>query len=179
MLHLPSLLARVQTSRWLARHDLPKKSAPEDSPVQNPFGPPDYGGHESLSLDLAPYRLNGHESLIGVRLVHQWLAAPMLTTRLLLYRIEGNRLREVFDDTIVDHDYPAKWRIDSGTIGKTTSVVSMRPTTGAFYDLVIRKTSFRCKSNEDGDCQSDQPPANGSRTVTEVWRFNGERFARR
>jgi len=72
----------------------------------NPFDPVMFSGHDELSLDLAPFRLNSKEMLIGLRDTHDWMGDYQ--TILNLYRIEGTNLREVFNSTVIDRNIQTK-----------------------------------------------------------------------
>jgi len=65
-----------------------------------------YTGHDyDVAFDLAPYTLNNNEMLIGVRYQHMWIPANSFSTPLLLYRIEGSRIRKVVEELVVDRDW--------------------------------------------------------------------------
>src|SRR5262249_46961753 len=94
----------------VAKQQPPKHSMPADT--QNAKDDSDaffYTGHDiTVSLDLAPYRLNSKEMLIGFRIEHMWLPARTWDTYLTLYRIEGSNLRPVFDESVIERRYPGE-----------------------------------------------------------------------
>lgn len=157
----------------IAKQQPPKHSSPSDT--QNAQDNEDaviYGGHDiAISLDLAPYRLNSKETLIGLRMEHMWM--QLWGTNLSLYRIEGSKLREVFSDTVVDREYPNQ--PSTGEIIKTVSTVSPIIANSNFYDYRIRKTIPHC-INSDDNCGSKRDKIKQIKTKTELWRFNGEKF---
>ncbi|MBI3653882.1 MAG: hypothetical protein HY231_22860 [Acidobacteria bacterium] len=126
-------------------------------------------------LDLAPYKLNSNETLIGFRVEHMWLPAKTWATYLSLYRIEGDQLREVFGEAVVDREFPGE--SPSGEIIKTVSVLSPIASHSNFYDYEIRKTITHCFDNgDDADCNAKHDKIKSVKTQTEWWRFNGTRF---
>jgi len=133
------------------------------------------GHHVDVELDLAPYRLNEKEILIGIRSTKMWIPAFTYSTDLQLFRIERERIKKVFDDVVIDRDFPLGQ--DPLPIEKTISVLSTLPSNQAFYDLVVNKTTFRCftRKIDTYDCQ-------GGKVVnkkTETFRFNGNEFVKR
>jgi len=138
-------------------------------------------GHDNVSLDLAPYKLNSRETLIGFRLEHIWLPTSDWSTSLSLYRIEGKRLREVFREPVVERMYPADSGGGGRTVEKTTSTISFapakQPANQGFNDLVINKTTIRCTGKEnDADCDSKHEGFRRIGTKTELWQFDGQRY---
>jgi hypothetical protein len=171
----------------VARQDAPASSGSEDAspvsgepPPDDSFGPFLISGHDtSVRLDLAPYRLSGGETLLGIRREHIWLPAQDYSTDLSLYRVEGARLRQVFYERVVGRDF--KGGVYKGSpLLKTTSLVSTRPTGGGeFYDLFIEKTTVRCViPDDDSDCGPPRTPARVVERATEVWSFDGKSFRR-
>ncbi len=140
-------------------------------------------GHDNVALDLAPYRLNDRETLIGFRLEHIWLPTSDWSTSLSLYLIEAGRLKEVFRELVVERVYPTD--PDRGSkagprvVDKTTSTISFvpasHPTRNGFNDLVIRKTTARCL-NKDDDCTPKHDGFRETGTQTELWKFDGLRY---
>lgn len=167
-----SLVAKQSTRPYSAPSREPDRDAPDPSEAIS------YTGHHlSVSLDLAPYRLSSQEMLIGVRLEYMWLPALTYNTTLLLFRIEGQRIRQVFAETVIDREYSDRLPYE-GTIIKTVSTVSSVPTGSQFYDLAINKTIVNCiNRNDDADCGSGDRITRVRRR-RELWRFNGERFIR-
>ncbi len=159
----------------VARQDLPR-SYVSDEPVSEIFGALSYTGHESISLDLAPYRLTDREMLIGVRIEHMWLPAPIYDTNLLLFRVDKRRLRKVFQAVVIDREYPNAHQDGPRVLFKTNSTVSTIRGNEPFYELVVRKATFKCVENDDGDCDSEDALVKQVKTQTEVWRFDGEKF---
>jgi len=160
-----------------ARQDLPQRSSVDDNEgVSDTSGSLSHGGHESIALDLAPYRLTDHEMLFGVRIEHVWLAAPFYQTRLFLFRVQDGRITKVWEEPVVDRDYPNAHKDGSQIILKTTSAVSMIRGNEPFYELVVKKATVKCMENEDGDCDLKGGPVKPFKTQTEVWRFDGEKF---
>lgn len=140
-------------------------------------------GHDNVSFDLAPYKLNNQETLIGFRSEHIWLPTSEWSTSLSLYRIEGERLREVFSEPVVEREYPADSGRSGRTVEKTTSTISMAPGTQSanqtFNDLIINKTTARCfNKDSDEDCNSKHEGFKQIRTQTELWHFDGKRYVR-
>jgi len=134
-----------------------------------------YTGHDyDVTFDLAPYRLNNKELLIGVRYQHMWVPATSFSTTLLLYRIEGNRISKVFEDLVVDRSWqngPARHL----KMEKTTSVLMSVPTKGPFNQLVAVRKTHKCIANRDTyDC------VGGAllKTYRETWQFDGTRFVK-
>ena len=133
-----------------------------------------YTGHDSeVRFDLAPYRLNRKEMLIGVRFEHMWIPAHSFSTTLQLFRIEGTRIRKVFDEFVVDRDWtddPKKPRL---SIDKSISTLTMIRSSGKFNQIVATRKTKRCLAKADEwDC-------NGGRLVKtdrETWKFDGTRF---
>lgn len=141
-------------------------------------------GHDNVSLDLAPYKLNSREMLIGFRLEHIWLPTSDWSTSLWLYRIEGERLSEVFNQPVVERVYSVASDSRRRTVDKTVSTISLVPSSrapnGIFNDLIIDKTTSRCfNKDSDEDCDSRKEGFRKLGTQTELWRFNGQRFAGR
>lgn len=136
-----AVLKRDGTSLSLvARQDLPRHSSIDDSvEVSGVFGSLSYGGHESIAFDLAPYRLADQEMLIGVRIENMWLAAPFWQTRLLLFRVEGRRLRTVFEAPVIDRDYPNAHKNGVQIVLKTTSGFRQLQTAGTITNCLLRK----------------------------------------
>ncbi len=159
----------------VARQDLPR-SYVTDEPVSEIFGTLSYAGHESVSLDLAPYRLSDSEMLIGVRIEQMWLPAPIYDTTLLLFRVEERRLRKVFQTIVIDREYPNAHKDGPQVLLKTNSTLSTIRSGGQFYDLIVKRARFKCMENDVGDCASKSPAVKRVKTQTEVWRFDGERF---
>ena len=140
-----------------------------------------YSGHDDLTLDLAPYKLNGRETLLGVRLEHIWLPASDWSTSLTLYRIVGGHLKEVFRAPVVEREYSDAKGDSVAAIEKTTSTISLLPASqgagGKFNDLVINKTVVRCPNKyRDDDCDSKRAGFKQIKTQTELWRFDGLRY---
>lgn len=162
----------------VARQDLPRQSSIDDSEeVSEAFGPLSYRGHESIALDLAPYRLTDQEMLIGVRIENMWLAAPFWQTRLLLFRVDGKRLRKVFEAPVIDRDYPNAHKDGPQIVLKTTSTISTVANSGRYYELLFKKKTIKCRENNDGDCDSNSASVKPVKTATEVWRFDGKKFS--
>src|SRR6266700_3821894 len=159
----------------VARQDLPH-SYRSDEPVSEVFGTLSYTGHESIALDLAPYRLTNREMLIGVRIEHMWLAAPFYQTRLFLFRVQGGRLRKVCEEPVIDLDYPTAHEEGPQIVLKTTSTLSTIRSGGQFYDLIVKKATFKCMENDEGDCDSKNAAVRQVKAQAEVWRFDGEKF---
>jgi hypothetical protein len=141
-------------------------------------------GHDTVSLDLAPYKLNSRETLIGFRQEHIWLPTSDWWTRLSLYRIEGERLRKVFDEMVVERVYPAATDQGRRTIEKTVSTLSLAataaapPSGGGFNELLVLKSTVTCSDeNSDDDCNSKHERIKVGKTRREVWRFDGRRYA--
>lgn len=162
----------------VARQDLPRHSSIDDSvEVSGVFGSLSYGGHESIAFDLAPYRLTDQEMLIGVRIENMWLAASFWQTRLLLFRVEGRRLRTVFEAPVIDRDYPNARKNGPQIVLRTTSKLSTVANGGQYYELLVKKETIKCRENDDGDCDSNSASVKPVKAATEVWRFDGEKFA--
>jgi hypothetical protein len=153
-------------------------SSESDDPTHEQFAPLTYTGHGDLSLDLAPYKLNERETLLGVRAQEMWIPALTFTTTLQLYRIEGRRLREVFNEPVVDREYPDRNRTGRQAVVKTVSTLSPVPSPGGeFNDLLVSKSVFRCTDrDEDWDCNEKSEAVRLTGSRKELWRFNGERF---
>jgi hypothetical protein len=140
-------------------------------------------GHDNVSLDLAPYKLNSRETLIGFRQEHIWLPTSDWSTRLTLYRIEGERLSEVFSEMVVERAYPAASDHGRRIIDKTVSTISLappaRPAGGGFNEMVVKQSTVECSDeNNDDDCDSKHEDLRPLKTRTEVWRFDGRRYVR-
>lgn len=138
-------------------------------------------GHDNVALDLAPYKLNSRETLIGFRREHIWLPTSDWSTSLALYRIEDGRLREVFSEFVVERNYPAASdhgrRIVDKTVSTISPALSRQPANGGFNELVIKKTTVECfDENNDEDCNSKHEEVRRVGTQTEVWRFDGQRY---
>lgn len=162
----------------VARQDLPRRSSMEDSEeISEAFGPLSYGGHESVTFDLAPYRLTDQEMLIGVRIENMWLATPFWQTRLFLFRVEDRRLRKVLEAPVIDRDYPNAHKGGPQIVLKTTSTLSTVANGGQYYELLVKKNTIKCRENDDGDCGPNSASVKPVRTAKEVWRFDGEKFA--
>ena len=156
----------------------PSSVLPSDGALDDPYGPMLQTGHSGLYLDLAPYKLNARETLIGVRLEHMWIPALAHSTALQLYRIEGQRLREVFSELVVDRDYPDEQRGKGQTVVKTISKLAPVPSSKQYHDLVINKTTFRCSDkNDDWDCDFRDEAVRRIGSQRELWRFDGERYS--
>ena len=158
---------------------VPSSGAPVAYESLNPEELITIGGHDNVSLDLAPYKLNSRETLIGFRLEHIWLPTSDWSTSLSLYRIEGERLREVFHEPVVERRYPAASDHGRRIIDKITSTISLAPSSQRtkFNDLVIKKTTIECfDENSDDDCNSRHEGIRQVGTQTELWRFDGERY---
>lgn len=168
----------------VARQDVPRSSDPRREPEggdeeRDPFAPNFRTGHDfGPRLDLAPYRLSKDEMLIGVRLEHMYIPAATHSTGLELFRVEGRRLRRVFDELVVEREWDApRTRGRASTIDKTTSVLYARPSRGEFNELVVGKTTVRCVDKDrDDDCGTAREPARVTGRRSEVWRFDGEKF---
>lgn len=132
-----------------------------------------YNGHDfDVSLDLAPYRLNHQETLIGVRYQHMWIPANSFSTTLLLYRVEGNRIREVFSDLVVARDW-VNGPAERLKMEKTNSVIISRPSKGPFNEFVAVRKTYQCIADWDTyDCTGGTL----IRTKRETWQFDGTRF---
>lgn len=168
-----SLVARQLT--------LPSSGAPVEYESLNPDEVITITGHDNVSLDLAPYKLNSRETLIGFRLEHIWLPILDWSTSLSLYRIEGERLRQVFREPVVERVYPDDSGGSGRTVEKTISTISLAPasppTNQRFNDLVINKTTIRCfNKDSDEDCNSKHEGFGRIRTQTELWQFDGQRY---
>jgi hypothetical protein len=139
----------------------------------NPFEPSMIGGHSSLTLDLAFYKLNRQEALMGVRDEHSDMGGESVS--LYLYRIDGQRLREVSRMFLVDIRYSS----DHRTVRKASSTLSPIPRSAGFYDFEVNKTIITCiDRNDDSDCDLKRDRIKRVRRQKELWRFNGERFLR-
>jgi len=138
----------------------------------NPFATCMIGGHSSLSLDLASYKLSEKEKLIGVR--DELSDMGGVSVSLNLYRIEGRRLREVL------RNYLVIIRHSSGrVVKKTTSTLTPLPRSSRFYDYHINRTVTTCvDENDDSDCDPKQDRIKQVRKQKELWRFSGKRFQR-
>jgi hypothetical protein len=132
-----------------------------------------YAGHDNeISFDLAPYRLNSEELLIGVRYQHMWIPATSFSTTVILYRVEGSRIRKVFENLVVDRSWtngPAqRFKME-----KTNSILKLIRTKGLYNRLVTVKKTRKCIANLDTyDCTGGTP----IKTISETWEFDGERF---
>jgi hypothetical protein len=140
-------------------------------------------GHDNVSLDLAPYRLNGRETLIGFRQEHMWLPTSDWWTILTLYRIEGERLSEVFSEKVVERVYPAASDRGRRIIDKTVSTISLAPpprtAAAGFNEMAVKKTTVECfDENNDEDCDPKHEDVRPVKTLTEMWRFDGRRYVR-
>jgi hypothetical protein len=166
-----SLVARQLT--------LPSSAAPVDYEALNQDEVITITGHDEVSLDLAPYKLNSRETLIGFRLEHIWLPTSDWSTSLSLYRIEGKRLREVFHEPVVERVYPAASDHGRRIVDKTTSILSFTPASpkGKFNKLIIHKNTVECfNADSDADCTSKHEGFRQVGTQTELWRFDGQRY---
>jgi hypothetical protein len=168
-----SLVARQLT--------LPSSGAPVEYEALDQNEVIGISGHDNVSLDLAPYKLNNRETLIGFRREHIWLPTSDWSTSLSLYRIEGGRLREVFNAPVVERMYPAASDHGRRIVDKTISTISLapssRPTNERFNDLVINKITVECfDENNDDDCNSKHEEVRQVKTQTELWRFDGQRY---
>jgi hypothetical protein len=158
----------------VARQQTPKYSMPADF-FSNHIDAIFYTGHAvSVSLDLAPYKLSSKEMLIGFRIEHMWLPARTWDVYLALYRIEGNNLREVFNEAVVERRYPSEY--PRGEIIKTVSELSPILNGAKFYNYEIRKTITHCLDHDDDDCGSKSDKIKQVKTQTELWQFNQTRF---
>ncbi len=162
---------------------LPSQDAPVEyeSLDENQFI--QYTGHDDVALDLAPYKLDSRETLIGVRLEHMWLPALDWSTSLALYRIEDGRVREVFREPVVERNYQETQGAGAKAVEKTTSTISFpsinQPAGQKFNDLIINKITVRCPIKEtDEDCNSKQEGFRQVKTQFELWRFDGQRYAK-
>jgi len=170
-----SLVARQLT--------VPSSEAPVEYESLNPEELITIGGHDNVSFDLAPYKLNNRETLIGFRLEHIWLPTSDWSTSLSLYRIEGERLREVFHEPVVERMYPAASDHGRRIVDKIISTMSFAParwlTNKRFNDLVINKTTTECfNADNDDDCDSKHEGFRRIKTQTERWQFDGRRYVR-
>lgn len=168
-----SLVARQLT--------LPSSGAPVEYESLNQDEVITITGHDNVSFDLAPYKLNSRETLIGFRSEHIWLPTLDWSTSLSLYRIEGERLREVFHEPVVERGYPAASDHGRRIVDKTISTISFAPasqlTNKRFNDLVINKTTTECfNADGDADCDSRHEGFRRIRTQTELWQFDGQRY---
>jgi hypothetical protein len=141
--------------------------------ISEAFGSLSYGGHESIALDLAPYKLTDQEMLIGVRIENMWLAGPFWETRLFLFRVEDQRLRKVFEAPVIDRDYPNADKNRPQMVLKTTSTLSTVANSGQYYELLVKKKTIKYRENEGGDCDSNIASVKPVKTATEVWRLTG------
>lgn len=136
-----------------------------------------YSGHDDLRLDLAPYKLTSDETLIGIRKEHIWISAMDWSTTLMLYRIEGQSLKQVFEDTVITREYPKG--LDGKEVIKTVATVTPTPSKSAFYDYTIDKAVMRCKdANEDWDCDAKHDRVEQVKANKEIWRFDGKTFSK-
>lgn len=161
----------------VAKQQPPKHSMPSETQDDKDKGDAIlYTGHTlSVSLDLAPYKINRKEILIGFRVEHMWLPAKTWATYLSLYRIEGEALREVFSEAVIDREFPGE--SPNGEIIKLVSTLSPIKTKANFYDYEIRTTTTHClDNNDDSDCGSKRDKIKWVKTQTELWQFNGTRF---
>lgn len=169
-----SLVARQLT--------LPSSRSPVEYESLNPDEVITISGHDNVSFDLAPYRLTSLETMIGFRLEHIWLPSLDWSTSLSLYRIEGERLREVFHEPVVERIYPAASDHGRRIVDKITSTISFSPARLAnkrFNDLVIHKTTTECfNADNDDDCDSKHEGFRRIRTQTELWQFDGHRYVK-
>jgi len=150
----------------------PSSVVGDDETPSNPFESSMIGGHSSLSLDFYPYRLSRKEALIGVR--DELTVMGSDTLSLALYRIEGQRLREVFRTSLVDIRYSS-----GSPIKKSISTLSPLPRSSGFYDYELKRTIITCiDRNDDFDCDLDRDRIEQVRKQKELWRFNGEKFLR-
>jgi hypothetical protein len=159
----------------VAKQTLPAFDS-SDGPALETFGPLSYNGHESIALDLAPYRLTDREMLIGVRTEHMWMPAPIYNTYLQLFRVRHGQLRKVFETLVIDREYPNTHEDGPQPILKTTSMVSTVRSGKQFFDLVVKRATVKCMQHEQDDCDSKGALVKPIRTHTEVWRFDGARF---
>lgn len=143
-----------------------------------------YSGHGDISLDLAPYKINERETLIGVRVEYIWLPTFDWSTSLSLYQIENGGLKKVFNEPVIERRY-ADAEDENGVraVEKTTSVISLSPANPPgiqkFNNLVVNKTLVRCTNKFiDEDCNAKRPGFRRLGTQTEMWRFDGRRYVR-
>lgn len=134
-----------------------------------------YTGHDyDISFDLAPYRLNSKELLIGLRYQHMWIPAYSFSTTLLLYRIEGKRIRKVFEDLAIERGWyngPAPQL----KMEKTTSTYITRPTNEQFNKIIVNRKTRKCIADWDTyDCDGGKLIG----TKQETWTFDGTRFGK-
>ena len=179
-LNTPLAVLKVDGNRLVlvARQILPR-SYLFDERMSETFGSLSYNGHESIALDLAPYRLTEREMLIGVRTEHMWMPGPIYNTNLQLFRAERGRLRKVFQTLVTDREYPNVHNGGPQVILKTTSMVSTIRSGRQFFDLIVERAAFECMQNDQDDCDSKDVPVKPVRTQTEVWRFDGARFKKK
>lgn len=162
---------------------LPSTGAPVEYESLNQDAVISISGHDNVSLDLAPYNLNSRETLIGFRQEHIWLPTSDWSTRLTLYRIEGELLSEVFSEVVVERSYPAASDHGRRIIDKTVSTISLAPPArtagGGFNEMVVKKTTVECfDENNDDDCDPKHEDLRPLKTLTELWRFDGRQYIR-
>ena len=161
-----SLVARQEAGPYL------HASNPEDGELSGPTEALWFSGHDSVSLDLAPYRLTRDETLIGVRTEHMWLPAMDWETHLQLFRIVGSTLKPAFEGPVIERAYQGSFAVN-GPVEKTTAILSSQPA-GRFHDLVIDRTTFRCPVDDNFDCDSKNMTK--IRQKRERWMFDGEKY---
>ena len=170
-------LALIAKQRAPASAVISDEEPTEDS-KEVPFNPFDavmFSGHDELSLDLAPFRLNSKETLIGLRSDHSWMGDR--STNLSLYRIKGAELKEVFSEFVVDWEYPNKNKSIGSLVLKTVSVISTPTATTGYRPLLIRKTKYRCiDRDDDGDCGPHDGTILTLKSTRERWNFDGEKY---
>lgn len=178
-----AMLAVLKTEggalKLVARQRAPQSAAfsEEGDNVDESYGPLSYTGHSSMALDLAPYKLNSREKLIGVRTEFLWIPAFSYSTGLQLFRIEGKELRQVFNELVVDREYPDLKHEDGQTVLKTVSTLRTEPSSREFNDLKISKETFRCSDRDgDWDCNSRDSAVHRVGKAQEIWRFDGGKF---
>ena len=77
---------------------------------------------------------------------------------------------------MIDRDYPNAHKDGPQIVLKTTAALSTIGGSDPFYELVVKKATFKCMENDDGDCDMKNGPVKPFKTQTEVWRFDGEKF---
>ena len=170
---LATLKKEIDKISLVAKQTPPRSSVvSEEVAPHNRFAPNQISGHSSLSLDLASYELNGEETLIGVR--DELSDMGGVSVSLNLYRIEGQRMREVFRNHLVAIRYSS-----DQVIKKTSSTLTSMPRRLGFYDYEINRTIITCiDENEDSDCDPKQDRVKQVNKHKELWRFSSNRFRR-
>ncbi|WP_175252721.1 hypothetical protein [Pseudomonas sp. BMW13] len=133
---------------------------------------------DGIEFDTAPYRLRAQDLAFGVRIKRRNGSAPnpFHETELNLYELDGQQLRSVLSELVVQRS-GGEWDTHcAGEFSESTGVVIITERVGhvGYRDLQLRMSAIHSRSAEvAGDCQTVERSTQRSRYTIE---YGDERY---